>query len=84
MFSMFLVIAKILVLCALPVDILFRSKIAIEKYGLEHYRNMPGRDLFKKVSWRDAKSLGFGLTLLFIDIFIVFSLLSIAVSVLVK
>ncbi len=61
-----LVITKILILIIMPISVLLRSRIAIEKFGLEQYKSLSGSSLFTKISWKDTTNriMGIGLLLL--------------------
>ncbi|MEQ1526830.1 MAG: hypothetical protein ABL911_08825 [Gallionella sp.] len=58
----------------IPVNILFRQRIAIEKWGLEKYKTSRGKDLFSAISWRDSSNPLFRTILRLTNYGIIFSL----------
>lgn len=74
MFEYYL-LGKLIFLLLLPVNILFRQRVAIEKWGLEKYKNVPGKDLFSTISWRDSDNQFFRIVLRFSNYGLIFSAL---------
>ena len=66
---------KLVFLIFIPVNILFRQRVSIEKWGLEKYKKSGGRDLFVAISWRDSSDPFFRGVLRFTNYVIIFSLM---------
>lgn len=66
-------LGKLAFLLLFPVNALFRSRVAIEKLGLEGYRKLPARQLFTEVTWRDSASPSFRRIILVTDYGIIIS-----------
>lgn len=77
---MALILIKIAILIALPITLLLRLKIAIDKFGLENYRSMNSRDLYKIISWKDSKNKIVGVVLLGSEIIIISGIAMLAIN----
>jgi hypothetical protein len=55
MFDYYL-LGKVALLILIPVNILFRQRVAIEVWGLEKYKKSGGKDIFTSISWRDSSN----------------------------